>query len=264
MAATIHPTAVLAPDVRLGEGVEIGPYCVIGEGVSIGAGSRLIAHCMVSGPTEIGARNTIHPFAVIGGPPQDRSYAGEPTRLRIGDDNTIREHATIHRGSVKGGGLTRVGSGCLLMVGVHVAHDVVLEDTVTLTNGTLLGGHVVVGAWVVTAGHVAVAPFARVGESAFLAGGAMVERDVPPFVIAAGDRARVRAVNRVGLERRGVPPESRAAIKRAFKMLFMSGETRSTAIENAQRELGSDPWVARLTAFMRTANRAASVSERAR
>lgn len=251
MAPKIHPTAVVARGVELGDGVEIGPYCVLGESVTIGPGTRLISHCVVSGPAEIGARNVVHPFAVIGAPPQDRTWAGEPTRLSMGDDNVIREHATIHRGSVKGGGVTRVGSGCLLMVGVHVAHDVTLEDTVTLTNGTLLGGHVTIGAFAVTAGHVAVAPFVRVGESAFLAGGAMVERDVPPFMIAAGDRARVRAVNRVGLERRGVPASSRAAIKQAFKVLFMSGQPRALCLDAAQQALGADPWVARLLAFLR-------------
>ncbi|MBI5531965.1 MAG: acyl-ACP--UDP-N-acetylglucosamine O-acyltransferase [Deltaproteobacteria bacterium] len=251
MVETIHPTAVVADNAVLGDGVEIGPYCVVGDGVSLGAGSRLLAHCVVTGPAEIGAHNVVHPFAVIGAPPQERGYAGEPTRVVIGDDNVVREHATIHRGTVKGGGVTRIGSGNLLMVGVHVAHDVVMGDKVTLTNGTLLGGHVQVGSWVVTAGHVAVAPFAHVGESAFLAGGAMVERDVPPFMIAAGDRARVRAINRVGLVRRGVPELSRQAIKQAFKMLFLSHEPRALAIEEVSTALGSDPFVARLVDFIR-------------
>jgi len=251
MVTRIHPTAVVAGDVMLGEGVEIGPYCVVGEGVAIGAATRLLSHCVVTGPAKLGAGNVVHPFAVIGAPPQERGYGGEPTRVEIGDDNVIREHATIHRGTVKGGGVTRVGSGGLLMVGVHVAHDVLIEDKVTLTNGTLLGGHVQIGSWVVTAGHVAVAPFVHVGESAFLAGGAMAERDVPPYMIAAGDRARVRAVNRVGLVRRGVPEASRLAIKRAFKMLFLGGEPRSSAIERVHDCLGSDPYVARLVAFVR-------------
>jgi UDP-N-acetylglucosamine acyltransferase len=251
MSARIHPTAVVAGDGVLGDGVEIGPYCVVGESVSIGAGTSLLAHCVVTGPAEIGQRNVVHPFAVIGAPPQERGYGGEPTRVVIGDDNVIREHTTIHRGTLKGGGVTRVGSGGLFMVGVHVAHDVVIEDKVTLTNGTLLGGHVQVGAWVVTAGHVAVAQFVRVGESAFLAGGAMVERDVPPFMIAAGDRARVRAINRVGLIRRGVPESSRQAIKQAFKTLFMSHEPRAKAIEQVQATLGGDPYVARLVDFVR-------------
>jgi UDP-N-acetylglucosamine acyltransferase len=255
MTATVHPTAVVSRSAVLGDGVEIGPYCVVGDEVRLGDGTRLLAHCHVTGPARLGARNQIHPFAVIGAPPQDRAYAGEPTRVEIGDDNVIREHATIHRGTVRGGGVTTVGSGGLLMVGVHVAHDVSLGDKVTLTNGTLLAGHVQVGSCVVTGGHVAVAPFVRVGESAFLAGGAMVEHDVPPFMIAAGDRARVRAVNRVGLTRRGVPEASCAALKKAFKLLYLGGEPRSVAIERVHAALGDDPYVATLIGFVRASLR---------
>ncbi len=252
MAVRIHPSAVVDSRASLDDGVEVGPGCVIGPDVVLGTGTSLIAHCCVFGPTVIGARNTLHPFCVIGGPPQDRSYSDEPTRLEIGDDNVIREHVTMHRGTLKGGGLTRLGSGSLFMVGVHVAHDVWIGDKVTLTNGTLLGGHVRVNDWVVTGGHVAVAPFVRVGESSFLAGGAMAERDVPPFVIAAGDRARVRALNQVGLARRGIPEESRMALKKAFRMLFRSSEPILVAIEQVQSALGHDAYVAQLIAHYRT------------
>jgi len=251
MTRRIHPTALVDHSAELGSDVEIGPYCVIGAGVVVGSGTRLLSHVALEGPCRIGQRNTIHPFAVIGSAPQDRGYAGEPTSLVIGDDNDIREHVTIHRGTVKGGGITRVGSSTLLMVGAHIAHDCVVGDRVILTNGTLLGGHVKVGTCVVTGGHVAVAPFARIGESAFLAGGALVERDVPPFVIAAGDRARVRALNRVGLERRGIPEDSRAALKKAFKRLFVGGMPLSLAIEEADALCGADVWVAKLIAFLR-------------
>ena len=262
MSATVHPTAVVAPGAVLGDGVEIGPYCVLGDQVSVGPATRLVSHVVVSGPAVIGARNLVHPFAVLGAPPQDRSYAGEPTSVELGNDNVIREHATIHRGTVRGGGLTRVGDGNLLMVGVHVAHDVHLGDRVTLTNGTLLAGHVRIGSYVVTGGHAAIAPFVHVGESAFVAGGAMVERDVPPYMIAAGDRARVRAINRVGLARRGVPSESCAAIKRAFKLLYLNGQPRSVALEQVHAELGEDPWVARLVAFIRESLKDPSPSAR--
>lgn len=259
MTSRIHPTALVHGSAELGSDVEVGPYCVVGAGVAVGRGTRLLSHCVIEGPCRLGERNTVHPFAVIGAPPQDRGYAGEPTSLAIGDDNEIREHVTIHRGTVKGGGLTRVGSGTLLMVGAHIAHDVVVEDRVILTNGTLLGGHVKVGTWVVTGGHVAVAPFAAIGESAFLAGGALVERDVPPFVIASGDRARVRALNRVGLERRGIPEASRVALKKAFKKLFVGETPLSLAIDEADALCGSDPWVAKLIAFLRESRaRAAS------
>jgi UDP-N-acetylglucosamine acyltransferase len=250
VSARVHPTAVVDERAVLGDGVEVGPLCVVGADVVVGRGTRLVASCALLGPCSLGERNLVYPYAVLGAPPQDRAWNGEPTRLVVGDDNVVREHVTIHRGTAKGEGLTRVGDGNLLMAGAHVAHDAVVGDRVTLTNGTLLGGHVVVGSFVVAGGHVAVAPFVRVGESAFLAGGAMVERDVPPFVIAAGDRARVRALNKVGLERRGVPACSRRALEAAFRTLFRSGETRARAVERVARELGADPYVARMLAFL--------------
>ncbi len=251
MTTSIHPTAVVDPRAQLGARVEIGPYCVVGADVVVGDDTRLVAHVFLQGPAELGARNLIYPFAVIGTPPQDRGYDGEPTRVRVGNDNINREHATIHRGTAKGAGVTTVGSSNLLMVGVHVAHDVQLRDHVILTNGTLLGGHVLVQDWVVTAGGVAVAPFTRIGESAFIAGGAMVERDVPPFMITAGDRARVRALNRVGLARRAVPYDSCRALKAAFKILFLGSGTRAQLLDVVNTQLGTDPYVERLVAFMR-------------
>lgn len=228
-APSVHPTALVAPDVELADGVTVGPFAVIEPGVVVGEATRVDAHAVVRSGTRMGARNVVHPFAVIGGDPQERTYAGEPTRLEIGDGNVFREHVTVHRGSVKGGGLTRIGDGCLFMAGVHVAHDCVLGDRLELANGTLLAGHVVLGDFVVAGGGVAVAPFVRVGPRAFLAAGAMVERDVPPFVIAAGDRARVRALNRVGLERSGVPEASRAALDRAFRAIFRGEAPRAAA-----------------------------------
>ena len=246
----IHPTAVVDPAAQLAESVVVGPYCVIGAEVAIGEASELVAHGVVQGPTRVGARNRIHPFVTLGAPPQDKSWLGEPTRLEIGDDNTFREQVTVHRGTERGGGVTRIGSRCLLMVGAHVAHDCELENDVVLTNLATLGGHVHVESNVVCGGHVAVAPFARLGRGAFLAGGAKVEHDVPPFVIAAGDRARVRALNQVGLRRMGVPEQSRRALERAFRVLFRSGEPLSRAVEIAKRELFDDPYVAELTAFI--------------
>lgn len=247
-AAVVHPTALVAPDADLGDGVVIGPFAIVEPGVVIGAGTRVDAHAVVRSGTRLGSRNVVHPFAVLGGDPQDRTYAGEPTRLQIGDDNVFREHVTVHRGSVKGGGLTRVGNGCLLMVGVHVAHDATLGDRLELANGTMLGGHATLGDFVVCGGGVALAPFVRVGERAFLAAGAMVEHDVPPFVIAAGDRARVRALNRVGLTRSGVPEGSREALDRAFRAIFRGGTPRARAaaalIEDA------DPFVRALAASL--------------
>src|SRR5260221_2979418 len=209
MGAHVHPTAVVDPSARLGDGVIVGPLSFVGAGAELGEGTELIAQATVLGPCRIGCRNLLFPHAALGAPPQDRTWSGEPTELVVGDDNVFRESVTVHRRTAKGGSVTRIGSDCLLMVGAHVAHDCVVADGVTLANYTSLGGHVQIGDRAVLGGHVAVAPFVRVGELSFAAGGAMIERDVPPFVIVAGDRARGRALNRVGLDRAARPEASR-------------------------------------------------------
>jgi UDP-N-acetylglucosamine acyltransferase len=252
-ATRVHPSAVVAPEAELGVGVEVGPYAIVEAGARIGDGSLLHAHAIVRARTTLGARCEVHPFAVIGGSPQDRRHAGEPTSVVIGDDNVFREHVTVHAGTERGGGVTRIGRGGLFMASAHVAHDGVIGDGATLANATLLGGHVVLGDYVVTGGQVAVAPFVRVGSRAFLAGGAMVERDVPPFVIAAGDRARVRALNKVGLERGGVAPASRDALERAFRLLFRGDDARRVAAERLLED--ADPLVRELAAFVVAARR---------
>lgn len=250
MATEVHPTAVVEPGAELASGVEIGPYCYVGAGVKLGEGTRLIAHATVLGPTELGSGNVVYPYATLGAAPQDRSYKGEPTRLLIGDDCVFREQVTVHRGTLKGDGVTSIGSHCLLMVGAHVAHDCVVEDDVVLTNLSTLGGHVRVGAGAVSGGQVAVAPYVRLGQLCFIAGGARVERDVPPYVIAQGDRARVRALNQVGLERNAVPLQSRAALERAFRLIFGGALPRAHGVEATRREICGDPYVDRLLAFL--------------
>jgi UDP-N-acetylglucosamine acyltransferase len=249
----VHPLAVVAPGAELADGVVVGPFAVVEPGASIGAGTRLDAHAVVRSGTRLGARNAVHPFAVIGGDPQERSYAGEPTRLEIGEGNTFREHVTVHRGSVKGGGVTRVGSFSLFMAGAHVAHDCVLGDRLELANNVLLAGHVALGDHVVVGGGAAVAPFVEVGQRAFVAAGSMVEHDVPPFVIVAGDRARVRALNRIGLARSGAAEASRAALERAFRAIFRSGIPRAQAAAELTGDL--DPLVRELASFVVAAAR---------
>jgi UDP-N-acetylglucosamine acyltransferase len=246
----IHPTAVVDASARLGDGVIVGPLCYVGSGVELGDGTELVAQATVLGPCRLGRNNRVYPHATLGAPPQDRSWAGEATELVIGDGNEFREGVTVHRGTAKGGGTTRIASDCLVMVGAHVAHDCELRDGVTLTNYTSLGGHVVIGERAVIGGHVAVAPFVRIGELSFAAGGAMIERDVPPFVIVAGDRARVRALNRVGLARGGVPDASREALERAFRVLWRSGTPLAVAARTAEAEYGADPYVRRLLHFI--------------
>lgn len=275
----VHPSAVVDPRAQLDDGVQVGPLCVIGRGVHVGAGTRLIGQVSLLGPLRIGANNTVYPFAALGGDPQHRDYCGEQgekTALVIGDANVIREGVTVHRGTVEAGGTTSIGSHCLLMAGAHVAHDVVLDDGVVLTNAVLLGGHVHVATRAVIAGGAAVAPFVRVGESCFVAGNAMVERDVPPFLIAAGDRATLRAVNRVGLERRGVPTDSVRAICRAFQHLFplkargvgsAAGSARGADGDSRGQQGGEacwrdDPWVARLLVFLNEPSRSGVMGRR--
>lgn len=251
--ATVHPLALVAPDAELAEDVVVGPFAVVEPGVTLGPGTRLDAHAVVRSGTRLGARNAVHPFAVLGGDPQERTYAGEPTSLEIGDGNTFREHVTVNRGSVKGGGVTRVGSHSLFMAGVHVAHDCTLGDRIELANGVLLAGHATLGDSVVAAGAAAVGPFVRVGARAFVAAGAMVEQDVPPYVIVAGDRARVRALNRVGLARGGVPEASRSALERAFRAIFRGVEPRAAAAAGLVSD--PDPFVRELAAFVVAASK---------
>jgi UDP-N-acetylglucosamine acyltransferase len=244
MSLKIHPTAIVHPEAQLAEDVEIGPYSVVGPRVRLGSRTRLVSHVVVHGATEIGAENLLYPFSVIGMEAQhkkrQREGAGESS-VWIGDKNEIREHVTIHQAS--GSGVTRVGSHNLLMAGCHVAHDVTLGSFVTIANGVQLAGHAVVCDYATFGGLSGVAQHVRVGESAFVAAGAMCEVDVPPFVIVQGDRARVRAMNTVGLRRRGVPEASIAALQKAFRAIFKGSLPRAEALRMVDR---SDPFVARL------------------
>lgn len=224
-----HPTAIVDPRAEIGPDAEIGPYAVICAGV------------------RMGARNRVHAFAVIGDLPQDKRAGGTPTRVEIGDDNVFREHVTVHRGTRDS--VTRIGSHNLFMVGSHVAHDVTIGSRCIVANAVQLAGHAVVEDYANFGGLAGVAQFAHIGESAFVAAGAMVERDVPPFCILQGDRARVRAVNRVGLERRGIPKESIAEIERVFRAVFLSKRTRSEAIATVKTD---DPFATRLLEALRT------------
>jgi UDP-N-acetylglucosamine acyltransferase len=245
VAARIHATAIVDARAELGSDVTIGPYCVVGPGAIIDDGCVLRAHVVVEGPSRIGKRNVLHPFSVVGTAAQDKRPQTTESRLVVGDDNVIREHVTIHRGT--DGRETRVGSHNLLMVGCHVAHDVVVGSWVTLANGVQLAGHVSVGDHVTFGGVAAVGQRAHVGDIAFVAGGAMVERDVPPFVIVQGDRARVRALNKVGLARSGVPEASQAALERAFRAVFGRSQPFTRALADLDK---SDAYVARFAAAL--------------
>lgn len=234
MAASvrIHPTATVDPRAELDVDVTVGPYAVVGPAVRIGRGTRLSAHVVIEGATRLGEHNVVHPFAVLGGEPQirkrgDRDDEAGPRALVIGDHNVFREHVTVN---VSGGGkATTIGSHNLFMATSHVAHDAEVGSHCVLANGVQLAGHVVVEDWATFGGLSGVAQWLRVGQSAFVAAGAMCERDVPPFVIVQGDRARVRALNVIGLARRGLDAGDIAALKTAYARLF--GRREGTLVE---------------------------------
>jgi UDP-N-acetylglucosamine acyltransferase len=241
---TIHPTAIVHPSVELDRDVAIGAYAVVGPHVRVGRRTSIAAHAVVEGPTILGDDPSISSFCVIGGAPQDKRAGSDPGTLVIGARNVFREHVTVHRGTNRRA--TTIGDDNLLMVGSHVAHDVVIGSFVTLANGVLLAGHVTIGDHATFGGAAAVAQHVRIGESAFVAGGAMVERDVPPYVVAQGDRARVRALNKIGLRRRGVDEASIAALERALRIVLFGQGTRVDRL--ASLAGATDPYVVKLVA----------------
>jgi UDP-N-acetylglucosamine acyltransferase len=242
--ASVHATAIVDRHAELAADVVVGPYAVVEAGVIVGAGTVLHAHTVVRGPTVLGAGNVVHSFAVIGGEPQAKRHAGGAGRVEIGEGNTFREHATVHGGTE--GRATRIGSDNLFMVGSHAAHDVVIGSHCVFANTTQLAGHAVIEDWVTFGGLSGVSQHVRVGESAFVAAAAACERDVPPFVVVQGDRARVRGLNVVGLQRRSVPVESIAALRRAVRKLWMGRSPRAQALAELATE--TDPYVRRLLA----------------
>jgi UDP-N-acetylglucosamine acyltransferase len=244
----VHPSAIVDARAELAADVAVGAYAIVEAGVVLGAGCVLHAHAVVRGPASLGARNVVHPFAVVGGEPQAKRHAGGSGRVIAGDDNVFREHVTVHGGTEERA--TRIGDGNLFMVGAHVAHDCVVGSSCVLANSVQLAGHAVVEDWATFGGLSGVAQFVRVGESAFVAAAAACERDVPPFVVVQGDRARVRGVNVVGLRRRGVPEESIGALRRAVYKLWHAGGTVAGALDVLERE-ETDPWVRRLIEAVR-------------
>lgn len=238
----IHPTAIIDPAAELAEDVVIGPYCVIGAGVTIGARTELRNHVTIEGPTFIGADNLFHAFGVIGGEPQDKKFHGEASRLEIGQGNRIREHVTIHRGTENGGGLTKVGDGNLIMVGVHVAHDCVVGNHVVMANQVMLAGHVRIDDRANIGGGTGIHHFATVGTLAMVGGMARVSRDVPPFMLVEGRPARVRQPNLVAMERSGLPEAHIEALKEAHRRLFReNGAPMAEKMAKLREEYGDVP-----------------------
>jgi UDP-N-acetylglucosamine acyltransferase len=223
-APGIHPSVVVDPSARIGANVAVGAFAVIGAGVEIGDGTTVGAHCSILGPTRIGRDNRIHGHAAIGGDPQDKKFGGERTELAIGDRNVIREFATISRGTGNGGGITRIGDDNWLLAYVHVAHDCQIGSHCVFSNNATLAGHVEIGDHVILSGFVGVHQFCRIGAHAFIGMGAFVNGDVPPYVLVAQEGyGRPRGINAEGLKRRGFDGERIAAIKRAYRALYLSG-----------------------------------------
>jgi UDP-N-acetylglucosamine acyltransferase len=231
MATLIADAACVDPRAELAEDVEIGPYCVIGPDVKIGPGSRLIAHVCILGHATLGAGNTIHPFAAIGGDPQDLTFRGSSTRVEIGDHNTIRENVTIHKGSEKEQGVTRIGSQNLLMVNVHVAHDCVLDDGIVIANNTILGGHAHVESYATISGGVGIHPFVSVGSYSYVGALSRIYHDVPRFMIVDGNPSKVRCINVVGLKRREIGADAIAALHEAHRLVYRAHMTVKQASE---------------------------------
>ncbi len=234
MARRIHPTAVIEPGAELAADVEVGPHAFIRSGAVIGPGTRIRAGVIVEGCCRLGRGNDIHPGAVIGGEPQDLKYRGEPTCVEIGDDNTIRECVTINAGTEGGGGRTRIGNRNLIMAYVHLAHDCAIGNDCILTNGAQLAGHITVEDMAIVSGMVAIHHFVTIGSLSFIAGLSAVRSDVPPFMIAEGNPARVRKLNVEGLRRRGLGGEVTRALKEAYRVVYRSDLSRAEALDRLE------------------------------
>ncbi len=227
----IHPTAIISDTAVVADDVEIGPYAIVGDNVEIGSGTRIDSHVVINGPTTIGKDNHIYQFASIGDDPQDKKYAGEPTRLVMGDRNTIREFCTISRGTTQDRGQTDIGNDNWIMAYVHIAHDCVIGDKTIMANNATLAGHVHVGDWVIFAGFSGAHQFCRIGPHAFLGMYAGVNRDVPAYVMVAGQPAAPRGINSEGLKRRDFSSEQIRNIKNAYRLVYRQGKKLSEAID---------------------------------
>jgi UDP-N-acetylglucosamine acyltransferase len=251
-----HPTAIVDPGAKVHSSCKIGPYCVIGPDVELGARCELLSHVAINGPTTIGQDNRFFPFCSIGMAPQDLTYAGEATRLEVGDHNQIREFVTISRGTAKGGGVTRVGSHILIMAYTHIAHDCEIGDHVILANAATLGGHVTVEDWAQVGALCPVHHFVRIGAHSFIGGGTTVTRDVLPFSKTSASRdARAYGLNAIGLERRGFTPERIRKIHHAYKVLLASKLNTSQALEKLKAESDHGEDVEQLIKFIEESQR---------
>jgi UDP-N-acetylglucosamine acyltransferase len=251
----IHPTAIVHPRARLGAGVSVGPYTIVGEHVEIGDATQIGPHSIVEGHTRIGRENRIGAFTALGGPPQDKSFAGEPTRLEIGDRNVIREYCSFNTGTMKDTQVTIVGDDNWIMSYVHIAHDCRIGSRTVLANNTQLAGHCHIGDWAILGGFTGVHQFVRIGAHVMIGGGSMLRQDVPPYVTVAGSPPKALGLNAEGLRRRGFAPPRLAALQEAYRTLYRRGLALAAAMDALEAQGATHPDVAVLAGFLRTATR---------
>jgi UDP-N-acetylglucosamine acyltransferase len=248
----IHPTAQIHPEAKLDPTVEVGPWCTVGRNVRIGRGTKLISHVVVDGWTEIGEDNVIFPFSVLGAVPQDLKYKGEPTKLIVGDRNTIRESVTLNLGTIQAGGETRVGSDCLLMAYTHLGHDCIIGNHVIIANYGGLAGHVTVDDYAIIGGMTGVSQFVRVGAHAYIGGQSGLERDVPPYCIALGARpCNIRGANIVGLRRKGFPAAVITQINESIKLWTRSDVQKEQCLLEIESQYGETTEIKNFVEFIR-------------
>ncbi|MCC6206818.1 MAG: acyl-ACP--UDP-N-acetylglucosamine O-acyltransferase [Gammaproteobacteria bacterium] len=251
----IDPRAIVDPAARLAPDVSVGPFAIIGPDVEIGAGTTIGPHAVVKGPTRIGRNNRIYQFASIGEAPQDKKYAGEPTRLEIGDDNLFREYVTVHRGTVQGGGITRIGDHNWIMIGCHIAHDCIVGSHTIFSNNAALAGHVVVDDYAILGGYTLVHQFCAIGAHCFTAMGSVISKDVPPYVLVSGHMAKPYGLNVEGLKRRGFSAETISDLRRAYKLLYKSRLTLEQAVGEIRALAQTTPEAGALVAFIEASTR---------
>ncbi len=254
---TIHPTALVDPTAKLGEGVQVGPYCIVAAGAEIGDRCQLESHVRIEGCVRMGPENHVFQGAVLGSPPQDLKYAGEESYLRIGAHNDIREYVTMNPGTAEGEE-TIIGDHCLVMAYAHVAHNCILGDRVILANSVQLAGHVTIEDYAIIGGLTPVHQFTRIGAHSFVGGGSRVPQDVPPYIRAAGNPLVVAGINLVGIQRRGFSAASIEAIKKAYRILYRSNLNTSQAIERLEAEGFEDEHARHLLDFVRSSERGIS------
>ncbi|MHB1678953.1 MAG: acyl-ACP--UDP-N-acetylglucosamine O-acyltransferase [bacterium] len=251
----IDKTAIIGENATVDDSTSIGPYCVIKDNVKIGKNNKIASHVVIEGNTEIGDNNRIFQFASIGSVPQDLKYKGENTRLIIGSNNIIREYATFNPGTITGNSVTVIGDFNLFMMSTHVAHDCVIGNYAILANHATLAGHVEINDFAILGGLCAVHQFTKIGESALISGGTMVVQDIPPYLIASGDRARIYGINKIGLERRSFSKEEIDDVKNAYKIVYRSKLTIKNAINKIKSEINTTPIVEKFIEFILNSKR---------